>query len=180
MGYGQPTNSFCFYIILLWCFILLSLRRLKDVLDYSPDTGLFVWKSREGLTTFNSRFSGKVAGNINVQGYVQIQIDGKNYLAHRLAWFISNGEWPVIIDHLNGNPEDNRLSNLRSTDSVGNARNVVRNLEDKCIRLMENGRYRVVVSCKHIGCYDTKEEAKIARDAVFVFGGFSERHKEEG
>ena len=157
----------------------ISISRLKEVLDYSQSTGVFTWKEREGKKVFNSCFSGEVAGNVNVQGYIQIQIDNVNFLAHRLAWLWVHGEWPDLIDHLDGDRANNRLGNLESTNYLGNARNTVKGLKDKGIVKLSSGMYRVVVSDKHIGCYKTKEMAKVARDAVYVFGGFSGRHKEE-
>lgn len=156
----------------------LEISRLKDVLRYDSN-GSLVWLPREGSKTFNSRFAGKVAGNVNCQGYLQVQIDGKNYLAHRLVWFLHKGEWPEIVDHLNGNRTDNRFENLTSVSSLHNGRNQCRGLANKGISELPSGSFRVVVSDRHVGVYKTLEEATIARNAVYVWGGFSERHRED-
>lgn len=88
----------------------LSLNRLKELLFYDPDTGIFTWIS----STNNRRPPGETAGYINSLGYVQIGIDCGHYSAHRLAWMYVHGELPELdIDHINGNPSDNRLENLR-------------------------------------------------------------------
>lgn len=82
---------------------------LRQILAYDPDTGEFTWKeSRSHLA------AGSNAGRKNRDGYSQIQIDGRKYSAHRLAWLLVHGRWPANqIDHRNGVRDDNRLANLR-------------------------------------------------------------------
>lgn len=104
-----------------------ELAELKALLDYEPDTGLFRWKPREGSTReekiFNSRFAGTIAGTINGHGYIQINISGRLHKAHRLAWFFVHGNCPPLIDHINRDKTDNRLSNLREATKAQNAVN---------------------------------------------------------
>ena len=63
-------------------------------------------------------------------GYAVIRFKFAGYrhsvLAHRLGWLLTVGVWPHQIDHINGVPSDNRLSNLRETTSSLNQQNVLR------------------------------------------------------
>jgi hypothetical protein len=98
---------------------LLSLDRLKYLLNYSPDTGLFIYNVSQG-----SRGKGSVAGNLQTNGYRQIRIDKRLYLEHRLAWFYCFQEWPIkVLDHINGIKDDNRLDNLREVSQSQNLQN---------------------------------------------------------
>ena len=97
----------------------LTQQRLKEVLDYDPHTGHFVWR-----TAVNSRaLAGSAAGTRNTP-YVSIGIDGVRYYAQRLAWMYVHGVMPRgEIDHINEVKRDNRITNLRDTDSAGNKAN---------------------------------------------------------
>jgi len=98
----------------------LTQERLKEVLDYNPDTGLFTWKVRLSIRAVK----GKVAGVINERGYIKIQIDKKIYRGHRLAWLYIHGKFPALgIDHINGNRADNRIDNLREATDSENKQN---------------------------------------------------------
>lgn len=88
---------------------------LRDRLTYCPTTGVIRWR--------NGPFSGKPAGTIR-SGYLRINVHGINILAHRAAWAITHGEWPKnVIDHINHDPLDNSIKNLRDVSALENARN---------------------------------------------------------
>tara|TARA_B100001057_G_scaffold162519_2_gene163172 strand:- start:527 stop:1012 length:486 start_codon:yes stop_codon:yes gene_type:complete len=92
---------------------------LKSLLDYNPETGKLIWKVTRG-----SIKSGSEAGSTNCLGYRLIGIDGKRYLGHRLAWLWYYGRWPENeIDHINHNPNDNRIKNLRELSHKQNMKN---------------------------------------------------------
>ena len=88
-------------------------------LDYKPETGVIVWKK---ATKGHPEIFGRVAGTVRDK-YRIIKLLGKAYRAHRIAWLIIHGEWPLLLDHVNRDCDDNRLSNLRVTTRLGNARN---------------------------------------------------------
>lgn len=89
---------------------MLTQTRLKEVLTYDPETGLFRW----ALKTSNRVQIGDVAGCLcKTYGYIMIGIDGVVYRAARLAWLYVYGEFPEFVDHENTCRSDDRLDNLR-------------------------------------------------------------------
>lgn len=99
----------------------LTQKRLKDVLDYNPDTGVFTWRVYRG----RKAMIGSTSGTITKAGRLRIQIDGYCFLAHRLAWLYVYGYIPENeIDHIDRDPMNNRIKNLREASRLCNARNV--------------------------------------------------------
>lgn len=95
-------------------------ERLLELVEYSPDTGLFINKIKRG----NLSHKGKVLGTINATGHLVLQLDKVMYLAHRLAWFYCFEEWPIdIIDNIDRDPANNRLDNLREATKSTNSFN---------------------------------------------------------
>lgn len=88
-------------------------KELVSQLRYDPETGEFFWL-RNGLA----------AGSVYKNGYVYIKIGGQRYLAHRLAYFICNGELPEQVDHINWKRSDNRQANLRASNASENQQNL--------------------------------------------------------
>ena len=95
-------------------------EELIKIVDYCPDTGIFIWKETRG----NNATAGDIAGSSSRDGYIRIYLGGRPYLAHRLAWLHSFKEWPDnIVDHINGIRSDNRLDNLRDVTIAENNKN---------------------------------------------------------
>ena len=69
---------------------MLTAERLREVLSYDQDTGLWKWRVRLS----KSIKVGQPSGVINAKGYVVIKVDKTLYYAHRLAWLYMMGEWP--------------------------------------------------------------------------------------
>lgn len=99
-------------------------KLLHELFDYDGLTG--EWTNK---TNRNSRArKGQPTGYLDkITGYVRIKINGYGYRAHRLAWTYIYGDYPkgeqLLIDHINGNPSDNRIENLRISSHSENQRN---------------------------------------------------------
>ncbi len=87
-----------------------------DRLRYDPEAGIFYWR---GPT--RNKPAGAKAGFLTSSGQVGINVNGRIFLAHRLAWFFAHGCEPNgQIDHINGVPTDNRIANLRDVSASQN------------------------------------------------------------
>jgi hypothetical protein len=141
----------------------LSIERLRQVLRYEPDTGIFYWIKRR---THKNKL-GKNASIVRSHGYLNICIDSQYYYTHRLAWFYVHGEWPEVIDHINADITDNRIENLRSVAQGVNLQNMRKVRKDNKSGLMGARQtscgFQTSVKIngeKHyLGHYKTAEEA---------------------
>ena len=166
---------------------------IEFFLTYNPLTGVFIWKKRElemfkthrAFIQWNKRYAGTIAGSVKNNGYIFISIKKKIIRAHRLAWLITYGEWPVFqIDHINGNPSDNSINNLRDVPASVNAKN--KRLFNKSstgfsgVYLHQNGKFRVKGmvdnSQKHIGYFVNLQDAVKARKVFEANNGFHANH----
>ncbi len=96
----------------------ISAQRLRELLAYDPQTGVFT-----RLVNRAKFRAGEVAGSY-CKGRLSVRVAGVTYYAHRLAWLYVNGEWPDgYIDHINGDPADNRIANLRVVTMAVNNQN---------------------------------------------------------
>ena len=159
---------------------MISQAQLKEVLEYNPDTGVFIWRKPNG----NRVKVGNVAGNKSVNGYIRIKIK-KEYLAHRLAYLYMIGNFPENdIDHINHIKDDNRWVNLRAATSAQNRANTKKRINNKagykgvcwdkqkkkwCANITHISKHM------HIGYYTTPQEAAEAynKKAIELFGEFA-------
>lgn len=99
---------------------MITQARLKELLHYDPDTGLFTWRRDQN----NRAKKGTIAGTKALNKYVRISIDGRIHLAHRLAWLWMTGAPPAFeIDHRDGCKHNNVFSNLRDIEHGANQQN---------------------------------------------------------
>jgi hypothetical protein len=161
---------------------MLTIERLKEVLHYNPDTGIFVWKIRRA----HHVKAGDVAGHIDpVSKYVTIRIDNILYRANILAYFYMKGVFPSRdIDHRDTNRSNNTWLNLRpATRSQNMANCPVRKTNTSGYKGVSWHRQRnkwnayitVDYKRKSLGYFDDIEKAKAAYGAAALehFGEFA-------
>lgn len=158
---------------------VISHQMLLAALHYEPITGLFTWRAPRPKILV-----GQCAGYFDKKGRRAIEINGRAYFAHRLAWFYMTKKWPKDqIDHRNRIPDDNRFENLREATNAQNRANSRTNsrhgmkgvtrhswLKEKPYeaRITFNKRVR------SLGCFATVEEAHQAycQEAKKLHGEF--------
>ena len=141
----------------------LSLERLRQVLRYEPETGIFYWIHRDT----QKKKLGLNASIVRSHGYENICIDSQYYYTHRLAWFYVHGDWPKVIDHINGIKTDNRIENLRNVSQRCNIENVLKPRKHNKSKVLgvRKSKYGFYSSLAHdkktiyLGHYKTAEEA---------------------
>ena len=157
---------------------------LKSRVTYSKKTGIFTWKNHpDSPKWWNTRFSGKKAGNKLSNGYIHIYLKDTPILAHRLAWLYVKGKnCKYIIDHEDHNPSNNKWANLREAPGSGNSQNSLKNTANtsgfKGVVKHKNkwkAQLYILNKVKYIGVYQTKEEAHKAymKHAKKHFGKFA-------
>jgi len=145
----------------------LTQNRLKQLLDYSPDTGVF------------TRKNGRIAGTTRADGYKKVCVDAKQYYAHRLAWLYMTGDLPLVIDHIDRDPSNNKFHNLRAVTKGENQHNRTAPCNNTSgykgvIYFARTKRWRACIWVnnvpKYLGYFATAKEAGAAYDsAALIF-----------
>ncbi len=163
-----------------------DIETLREYLSYDAETGVLLWKARPRRffsadrywRAWNTANAGNAALTANSCGYRVGAIHNRMVGAHRVAFALHHGRWPVgRIDHVNGVPSDNRAINLREATHAENIRNsgpkknnstgycgVVFNKRQRRFYAAITADYRAY----HLGIFDTAEEAAAAYDAAAI------------
>ena len=177
-----------------------SADQVKKLVRYDSETGKIFWKERgeeffstskthmkRAVSTWNARYAGKEITSKSSHGHIIVHFNlGKRFRtgAHRVAWCIYHGDWPDgLIDHMNGVPDDNRISNLRVATHSQNSRNgriSRRNTSGKVgvtfFKRTQKWRAWISVDGRQIslGYHETKDAAIAARLAAEDMHGYFE------
>lgn len=88
--------------------------------EYCPRTGEVRWKQ----THSRKAVKGEIADYRATTGYRVVYLQGRWLYSHRIAWASAWGKWPPgVIDHINGDPGDNRWGNIRLANRSQNQAN---------------------------------------------------------
>lgn len=147
----------------------LTQKRLKEVLNYNHKTGEFKRTNGTGIR-------GEIGDTVGVDhsaGYIVINILGESFLAHRLAWFLTEGYMPEsFVDHINGDRKDNRRRNLRLVSNSCNMQNQKINTRNtsgfKGVYFHRaTGKWQAAICVNgrrvHLGTHNTPLDAALAR-----------------
>jgi len=117
----------------------LTYQYLSELFEIVAETGVLRWRSRvddhfsdkHAAKRWNARYANTSAGSLDAHGYVRVRIGGLSYAAHRIIFALNEGvgleQVPNVIDHIDGDPSNNRPSNLRSASYRNNAYNRLAN-----------------------------------------------------
>ena len=145
---------------------MITQKKLKSLLSYDEDTGIFTWLS--------TNFIGKTCHVNTTQGYIKIQINNIFYYAHRLALIYMGNTIPkgAVIDHINGIRNDNRKNNLRIFSYAENSHNRTQANKTSTSKILgvsfhrASNKWRAVIHIdkkqKHLGLYSSSAEAEQA------------------
>lgn len=164
----------------------LTQERLKELLNYNPETGIFIWlEGKRGI------YAGSIAG-FALGNYIAVGVDRKTYLAHRLAWLYIYGEFPKSgLDHKNKTPNDNSINNLRECNQSQNLANREKSLTNTSgykgvywNKALNKWHSQIGFKGKkiHLGFYHNIEKAAIAynKKSLELFDEFACLNKIKG
>lgn len=98
----------------------LSPERVWELFVYDPATGIIKWRHWRGRAAPRHL----IAGSRKRRGHIEIRVGGHKYQAHRIAWALMLGHWPLAeIDHIDMDPGNNRWNNLREATGAQNQAN---------------------------------------------------------
>lgn len=143
----------------------------SEYLEYR-DGSLYWKKSRNS----RSIVGGKAGECVDKNGYKKIDFFRKKYLTHRIIFLLENGYLPENpIDHIDGDKLNNNINNLREVSTLCNVRNsrISPENKNKITGVYYSTKYKVWYSQigvnrrnRHLGNYESKEEAILARFAA--------------
>jgi hypothetical protein len=153
--------------------------QVKSLFDYQED-GRLLWKfSGKGIA------KNRIAGSYGKStGYFSVMINKKNYLMHRVIFLMHHGYFPPVVDHIDMDKTNNKITNLRASDHTTNKGNCTKKSQNKSgykgvCWAKQNKKYQATITQNyttiHLGFYDDKVDAALAYNqaALKYFGEFA-------
>lgn len=165
----------------------ISIEEFYKYVSYDAETGDFTRINIYNDDVRRIDNIGKIIGNPSSNGYLEITVGHSKFSAHKLAWYFIYGEVPSEnIDHIDGNKQNNKISNLRLRSPLENMRNRGINKNNSTgyngVYLSSNGKYRARIKIEGkligLGTFVNFEDAVKARKEANEFYGFDENHGE--
>lgn len=159
----------------------LTQERLKELLHYDQDAGIFTWITPPAYR----HTAGQKAGSLTSQGYIFIGLDGVNYLAHRLAFLYILGRFPSNTDHIDHDRTNNKWANLREVSNSENHKNRAMSKRNtsgftgvQWVERHKRWMAKIKVNQKviYLGYFKRIEDAIEARKKANVKYGFHKNH----
>lgn len=153
-------------------------KLIREMVSYNPETGVLIWIARPCPKIRIGSIASRKPNRDD--RYRVFKLNKRAYQAHRVAWLLHYGDWPALeLDHINGDKDDNRISNLRLATRSQNMANRKVRAESrtgiKGVRPYGKEKFAAVFMKKHLGAFDTPEEASeaYAKAAESLFGEFA-------
>lgn len=106
---------------------MITQTELKALLHYDPTTGDFTWVTSSKYWIKGAKLRSRVyQKGVSSKAYYRVKIAGKTYKLARLAFLYMLGDWPNVVDHINGDSLDNRWDNLRDCTYLANSQNSIK------------------------------------------------------
>ena len=161
-----------------------SKEELEELFYYDPDVGCLRWKEKRGKGVVNP---GDRFGSVSIRNEASHRLGtvmGKSYYEHRLIWLLIYGEWPNVVDHIDGDGLNNKLDNLRNVSHQENCRNTkVSHLNTSGhigVWQVRTGNWVASIGDSganvHLGTFSNYEDAVEARRSAEKSLGYHENH----
>lgn len=157
-------------------------KEIDELFTYDPVAGQLISRRTTGKWR-----KGKPVGQMGLAGYLIVRPKQRVHLVHRLIWKLIKKEIPLgyVIDHIDGDTLNNRITNLRLATRTDNQQNMKRYSTNTsgytgvCLR-RDTGKWQADIKVNgikiNLGCFETAQSASIVRKQAEAAYGFHPNH----